>query len=388
MNFASKKTILFSLGFIFLIGITWLFLPSYLRNTVKFGFANIDDYKIFPNQIIHKGEEQPWPLSPNYNKKKISEYYLNWIKHYKTKAYVVIENGQLIHESYYDGYTSESISNSFSIAKSIVSLLMGVAIREGYIESVEEPVAKYFSPFKNIAENSSLKLIHLLTMSSGLNWDEKYSSPFSLTTKAYYGDNLYQLMASLRVVDTPGIKFQYLSCNTQLLSYVLESATGKSIVWYAQEKLWKPLGATHYSLWSTDRKEGDIKAFCCYFATAKDFARLGQLILNHGKWKGKTIVDSIYLTNAVQPASWLLDENSQQPLKNYGYQFWLLNFKNTRVILLQGLAGQYIMIIPQFKRIIVRLGEKRAYFKHNGIPSDVYLWLLLAHDIIHCPTNQ
>lgn len=355
----------------------WLALPTYLRNALLHGYANIDDYKIFTNQKIAVGEPNPWPKAEDYNQQTIPPAYARWLQYYKTTAFVVVREGKLVHESYYRGYTSQSISNSFSMAKSIVSLLVGCAIREGILDSLGVPVGRYFSPF-NIPQNQSLKIIHLLTMSSGLNWDERYSSPFSLTTQAYYGNDLRGLMSSLRVVDIPGVRFRYLSCNTQLLSYVLEAAMGKDIAEYAQEKLWIPLGASHDALWSVDHTGGDEKAYCCFFATATDFARIGQLILNGGKWNGKTIVDSAYLANATRPATWLRNEKGNGPLTYYGYHFWLLSYKNHKVINLQGLAGQYIMVVPDWQMVIVRLGEKRCYYKINSIPCDAYIWLLLA----------
>jgi len=360
-----------------LAGLIWWAMPVYLRNALLHGYANLDDYKIFPNNEVLANNSQPWPVAENYNQQPIPSAFLRWIQYYHTTAFVVVREGRLVHESYYRGYSASTISNSFSMAKSIVSLLVGCAIKDGCIDSVEAPVARYFIPY-NTPQNQSLKIIHLLTMSSGLSWDERYSSPFSLTTQAYYGNNLRDLMASLHVVDTPGKRFRYLSCNTQILSYVLEDATGKDIARYAQEKLWQPLGATHTALWSTDRAGGDEKAYCCFFATATDFARIGQLILNHGRWNGVTIVDSGYLAHATRPAIWLLNEKGTAPLNYYGYHFWILHYKNHPVILLQGLGGQYVMAIPDWQMVVVRLGEKRCYYKFNSIPCDVYIWLLLA----------
>jgi len=361
-----------------LTGTVWWSLPVFLRNALNHGHADIDDYKIFSNREIGAGKVQPWPKAEKYNQQPIPSTFLLWLQYYKTTAFVVVKDGMLVHESYYNGYSANSISNSFSMAKSIVSLLTGCALKDGFIDSLTVPVGHYFRPF-NRSANQSLKIIHLLTMSSGLNWDESYSSPFSVTTKAYYGDNIGPLMASLSVVDTPGIRFRYLSCNTQILSYVLESATNKDIADYAREKLWIPLGASHTALWSADREGGDEKTYCCFFATATDFARLGQLILNGGKWNGHRLIDSAYLAKAIKPATWLLSEEGDSPLTYYGYHFWLLRYKNNDVVLMQGLAGQYIMVVPTQQMVVVRLGKKRCYYKTNNIPCDVYIWLALAY---------
>ncbi|MCX7986178.1 MAG: beta-lactamase family protein [Bacteroidales bacterium] len=379
-----SKVLIFIVLLALITGLVWWLLPTYLRNALMHGYANIDDYKIFPNKNIEAPPftKQPWDIADNYNRKKIPSYFLQWIHHYKTTAFVVIKEGKLIHESYYNGYSHNTVSNSFSMAKSIVSLLVGCAIKDGVIENLNAPAGKYFSPF-NKPNYQTLKIIHLLTMSSGLNWDESYSSIFSITTKAYYGNDIRSLISSLTLIDTPGIRFRYLSCNTQILSYILEAATGKELADYATEKLWIPLGAAHYALWSTDRVGGDEKAYCCFFATATDFARIGQLILNHGKWKGSQIVDSNYLAQAIRPANWLLDEKRNVPLSYYGYHFWILYYNNQPITLLQGLAGQYILVVPQQQLVIVRLGEKRCRYKTNGIPCDVYIWLKLAFELVN-----
>ncbi|MGC8803439.1 MAG: serine hydrolase, partial [Bacteroidales bacterium] len=182
--------------FVFVIGLAgvgWLVLPEYLRNALLHGYANIDDYKIFANQKITVGEPNPWPKAEDYNQQTIPPAYLRWLQYYKTTAFVVVREGKLVHESYYNGYSAHSISNSFSMAKSIVSLLVGCAIHDGFLDSLSAPVGRYFTPF-DIPQNQPLKIIHLLTMSSGLNWDERYTSPFSLTTQAYYGNDLKRLM--------------------------------------------------------------------------------------------------------------------------------------------------------------------------------------------------
>ncbi len=348
---------------------------SYLLNVIRYGNVNIDDYKIFFNDTLPNKNVFPWEIDKNYNQKAIPPHYMKWMEYYQTTAFVIIKNNKILHESYYRGYDSNSISNSFSMAKSIVSLLIGIAIDEGYIKSADDPVYKYFPPFNN-AQNKHLTIKHLLTMSSGLNWEESYNSPFSLTTQAYYGDQLYLLVSNLKVVEEPGKEFKYLSCNTQILAYVLENATGKSLSDYAAEKLWQPLGANHFALWSCDKPGGDEKAYCCFYATATDFARIGQLILHSGKWNNRQIVSEKYISEATTPASWLMKDG--KPLNDYGYQFWRMKYQLCDVIYARGILGQYIFIIPQKNIIIVRLGERKSQLKVSDIPCDVYIWLNLA----------
>ena len=373
-----KKIIIITTVFIAVI-VAFLLLPGnfYLRRAIIHGNVNVDDYKIFENRIIAAGNPQPWPISKKYNNRPIPKSYNAFLTEFKTVAFIVIKDDSVLHESYFNNYSQNSLSNSFSVAKSIISLLIGIAVDEGYIKNLDEPVCNYFPEFNN-AQNSKLTIRQVLTMSSGLNWDEAYSSPFSLTTKAYYGNNLRKLIADLKVTDEPGKRFKYLSGNTQLLAFILEKATGKHLADYASEKLWKPMGACNDALWCLDEKDGMEKAYCCFNSNALDFARIGQLILNKGKWNGKQVISEKYIEEATSPAKWLENEWGAKPLDYYGYQWWITSHKGKKVVYARGILGQYIFVIPEDKLVIVRLGEKRCNLRTGNLPSDIYIWLNLG----------
>jgi len=368
---------------IFVILIAYLVIPSnnYLLNTIIHLKPNIDDYEIFSNRTIKTSECQPWNIGKNYNKKHIPENYQKILSDLKTVAFLVIKDTTIIHESYYQGYSDSSYSNSFSLAKSIISLLIGCAIDDGFIKNLDEPVSDFIPEYKNNA-CSKLTIRHLLTMSSGLNWDESYNNPFSVTTKSYYGNDINSLVYNLKFMEEPGKQFKYLSGNTQLLAIVLEKATGEKVSEYASKKLWIPLGACSNALWSLDKKNGEEKAYCCFNTNARDFARIGQLILNKGNWNGKQLLSSKYIDETTSPASWLIDERGKKHLDYYGYHWWLMTFRGQKVIYARGILGQYILILPYKNMVIVRLGEKRCSLKTDNKPADIYVWLNLAMELI------
>ncbi len=363
--------------------IAFLALPVnfYLRGVIFNGTAKITDYNFFNNRDVEKGKDQPWKISTEYNVKKIPDNYLRILTNLKTVAFLVIKDTAIVHESYYLGYNESSYSNSFSMAKSIVSLLVDCALEDGKIKSLDEPVGDFIPTYKKGA-NAKLTIKDLLTMSSGLNWGEAYYNPFSMTARSYYGNNLHELVNGLKVVETPGKKFKYLSGNTQLLAYIIEIATGKHLADYASEKLWKPIGAKYNALWSIDKPSGTEKAYCCFNSNARDFARIGQLVLNKGKWNGKQLVSEKYIQEATSPASWLVDEYGHDPLMYYGFQFWLLSYRGEKVIYARGILGQYIFIIPSKNMVIVRLGEKRCSLRTWVLPSDIYIWLNLGMELV------
>jgi len=366
----------------------YLALPQnhFIIRALIYQHVNIDDYTLFHNRTVKKGEGQPWKISPNYNSYNFNNEQLEYFNKFKSVAYLVIKDTAIVSETYWDGYGTESISNSFSMAKSIVSLLVGCAIKDGYIKSIDEPIANYLPEFKD-GNKGKVTIKHLLTMSSGLSWDESYSSLFSLTTKGYYGKDLPKLVLNQTAVKEPGVLFEYRSGDTQLLSLIVEKATGKTLADYASERIWSKIGAEHDALWCLDRKNGVEKAFCCFNTNARDFARFGQLVLNNGQWNGVQLVSSEFLKESFTPANYLTDSESGKPCDFYGYQWWMINFEGHSVIYARGLLGQYIFVIPDLNTVIVRLGHIRNSNKIDGHPEDVHEYLKYGIDIVNTQPN-
>ena len=207
-----------------------------------------------------------------------------------------------------------------------------------------------------------ITLRNLSTMTAGLDWNESYVSPFGVTAKAYYSNDVEAVMKQVAVIKKPGENFQYQSGATQLLGLVLKKALDKngkynSVSEFAQENLWNKIGAEYPAFWSLDADNGKELTYCCFDATARDFAKLGQLVLHHGKsaW-GESIIDSTFL------------EMAQKPYKsaNYGHSFWIGEVEGITFPYFQGLKGQYIAIVKDSNAVIVRTGH--GVDKSNGSP--------------------
>jgi CubicO group peptidase (beta-lactamase class C family) len=330
---------------------------------------SIDEYEIFPNRVVKTGTPKPWPIAKNYNKKFIPAKYLEEMEGYKTEAYLIIKNDSICYEQYWDGYSDTSHTNSFSMAKSFVSILAGVAIQEGKIKSVDEHVYDFIPSFKT-GMDSLLTIKDLLTMSSGINFAESYISPFAYPAEAYYGNDIIDNTLKYKVTIQPGKDFLYLSGNSTLLGYIITIATGEKLSDYASEKLWQPLGAEHPAFWSIDHEGGMEKAYCCFNSNARDFGRIGQLYLDSGKWGGKQLVPQSYVLASIKPA---LSEH-------YGYNWWILNCDGHRVPYCRGILGQYIFVIPDKNMVVVRLGKKRGQVNDN-VPSDALIYLRAAFEM-------
>jgi CubicO group peptidase (beta-lactamase class C family) len=360
MKSRKKKIWLGILAAILLLNIALVVMgKGYIYKALYHNLADIDDYKIFPERIVAKSAHpEEWPLSSSFNKVKISPDFKNMLTELESIAFLIIKNDSICYEEYWDGYGKDSYSNSFSMAKSYVGTLVGIALKEGKIKSLDQPVGD-FLPEYNEGENKKITIRHLLMMSGGLDWDEAYANPLSVTTEAYYGTDLGKIIRRLKAVSEPGKIFEYKSGDTQVLAFVLEKATGMKVSAYAQEKLWGPMGAVHDAKWSLDRKDGDEKAYCCLNSNARDFARLGSLYMHCGNWKGKQLVDSAYIKAALSPHG--LKNREGREVDYYGYQVWLLpNYKGQNNFYFRGIRGQYVVVIPEKKIIMVRLGNKRG----------------------------
>lgn len=341
----------------------WVLLSGkgYFYKALLYNFADIDDYKIFPERVIHKSTKpQPWPNAADYNKKKISDTLRKNLTELKSVALLIIRNDSVQYEEYWDSYGQKSVSNSFSMAKSYISALIGTALLEGKIKSIDQPLCDYLPEYCTPAKKG-ITIKHLLMMSSGLNWQEGYSSPFSPTTEAYYGTNLKKQMSELEPVEEPGKIFRYKSGDTQLLSFLLEKATGKKTADYASEKLWEPMGCENDALWSLDKKDGDEKAYCCVNSNARDFAKLGKLYLDSGRWNGKQLVPEEYVLASIRPNHLPDGDLDMKSADFYGYQWWTIpNYKGHDIFYARGILGQYVIVIPDQRKIVVRLGKIRG----------------------------
>jgi CubicO group peptidase (beta-lactamase class C family) len=368
-----KKILLWIAGILILL-VLLLYITgySYLLTAIRTIYFNghvtafLEDYHYFENRTIQKGQPQPWPVATDYNKVKSTDALEAVHKQIGTVAFLVIKNDSLWHESYYDGYGKNSKSNSFSMAKSYVSAALGKAIMEGKIKSLDQKVSDFFPQFKN-DKAANMTVGDLSSMSSGLNWDEDYYSPFSITTRSYFDENLDQCILGLKCTEDPGKSYNYLSGNTQLLAMVIEKATGQSLADYVSDKFWKPLGAENEALWQTDKKDGTVKAYCCIASNARDFARMAKLYEHHGKWNGQQILDSAFIAKSTMPRF----ADSPQ----YGYGWWLAEFKGKKIFYMRGHLGQYTIVVPEDKLIIVRLGKGRLINVDGPHSKDFWVYL-------------
>jgi CubicO group peptidase (beta-lactamase class C family) len=321
-----------------------------------YNFANITDHKIFPARTATNDSVKfhykttpngKAPKSVNYTGTEIA--FDDYLAQSQTVAFLIIKNDTIQYEKYFNGYNEESVVASFSMAKSVTSILIGCAIDDGLIKSVDEPIINYIPELKD-KDLDNVTIKHLLQMTSGIKFNESYVNPFGDAATFYYGTNLMGAIKRRKPETAPGTQFSYSSGDTQLLGLVLERALkDKPVTQYLQEKLWKPLGMEYDATWSLDKKDGLEKTFCCLNARARDFSKIGRLYLNKGNWNGTQIVSQKWVEESTKA------DVSDGGAGYYKYQWWLS--EPDGAFTAKGILGQFIYVNPEKNLIIVRLGK-------------------------------
>lgn len=334
--------------------------------------ANIHDSEDFDNDTIKAPIlKTHLPHDSLYNRVALTPTLINELSTYKTTAFLVLKDGKIIQEQYWET-DSTTLSNSFSMAKTITTLLVQKAIEDGLIQSWEEPITQYIPQYKNDKLAQQCTLGDLSRMTSGFQWKEDYYFPINPTAKAYYDNDMDAVMLTRRFVEKPGTHFQYLSGNTQLLGYALKNSLhGKTIAQYLSEKFWQPMGMEENALWTVDHPGGIEKTYCCIHATAQNFSKFGLLMLNNGNWNGNQLINASFVTKMHTP----------HPLSDghYGYGTWTENRYSPNFYFMRGHLGQYVIVVPQHKIVIVRLGEKRDnspyIYSDHYYPNEIYIYV-------------
>lgn len=402
--------------------IAFTFSSCHLGRFVWFNYANITDHKIFPYTEVNISgtpfffeDATDTPMAEKVREITFSNEDNRWnLDKYldeetRTVGFVVIKNDSILFENYYEDYDRTQISNIFSVSKSITSLMVGIAVDEGYIKSVDDPITDYVPELKEGDPRfQKLTIQHLLDMRSGIDYDESYTNPFKHMAKLYYGKDQLGQIEKMTFLHEPGTVHEYQSVCTSLLGIAVEKSTGKELGTYLEEKVWKPMGMENTASWSVDdSRNRSTKAYCCLNTTAIDLAKIARLYLNMGDWNGQQIVSKEWIIASTTPNlrnqsyqnQWYgvdgvsreegkvltypdsLSAEAAAKEKEYfthivykkGKEDWRIYYGTNDYYAL-GILGQHIYVDPDQNLIMVRLGEKwdENYFRiFNKIRSVV-----------------
>lgn len=305
-----------------------------------------------------------------------------FLKKTGTTGLLVLQNGQIVFEQYYQGHHPDEVHISWSLAKSTLSALTGIALHEGLIHSVQDPVDQYAPDLKGTGYEG-VRLKDVLQMSSGIRFNENYDDEKSdiaqLARIEAVGGSFNAYAKNLVNENKPGTYRRYKSFDTQVLAMVLRGATGRSIADYMHEKLWQPLGAEHDAWWLVD-SNGMEMGFGGFNATLRDYARFGELYLNEGTLNGSAIVPSTWVNESLT-----MDGPHLQPGHNpqadsaigYGYQWWIPDSPQ-RDFLAIGVYDQFIYVSPMTHTVIVKNSADVNYTSDDYIPTMQHVELFRA----------
>ena len=308
--------------------------------------AHIYDRKHFSQREIPSLNPQPFQHAEE--KWSLNTQTREALEGFDTRGLVVLKDHKVVLEEYWEDHNAQTISNSFSVAKSIITLLVQIAIQDGYIGSWDEPITQYIPEYK-IPEGVSIPTLrHFSTMTAGMQIKEDYKNPFSKTAKLYYHDDVAEV-----VLSTPpgkfeaGTEWEYQSACTQMLGIALTRAVSESISSYANRELFTKLGFETDATWHLDHEGGIELAFSSLNAATLDFAKIGEFALNHGRVGEFEVVDSTFLSMAVQ--------GFKSP--RYGHGYWIYPETQGKIYGSRGMLGQIIMVVPEHNLVVARTGQ-------------------------------
>lgn len=350
-------------------GIVFLLIPSctstYLGRWVAWNFSDIRDHEKFPKHDISNADPVfHFPIAQDQKLKNISYDYKkkpyqlsveDFVAHSETTALIVIRNDSILYEGYGNGYTRTSINTSFSVAKSITAMLVGIAIDEGKInaqDAITQYIPELMESDKGLIE---VTITNLLMMQSGFYYRD-HDLVWGDKPKNYYHPCLRSRALNVKLDEPPGERWQYMGYNPILCGMILERTTGERVSNYFEHKIWSKLGMEFPGSWSIDSEEGQMeKMESGVNGRAIDFAKLGRLMLRQGDWNGESIISKEWVNQCTSL------EGSVKAWEGVHYKnFWWLypaTDEHPFSYAATGHLGQFIFISPQEKTIIVRFGK-------------------------------
>ncbi len=339
---------------------------SLLARGLIWGDADVNDWQRFPSRSV-KASPEPVQFS-TVNKELVTEAlnelkvddkipFRDFLQYSDTRSFVIIHGDELIYEEYFNGGSRESAQTSQSVAKSFLSTLVGIAIDEGYIASLDDAVTSYIPELLDRDKRfANITIRHLLTMSSGLRFEREWS-PWSDNSITYYDTDMRAAALSSEIIESPGGRFHYNDYNPLLVGMILERTTGMPVTEYLETRLWQPMGAEGDGSWSLDsERSGFEKMNTGLNGRTIDFAKLGWLFLNQGRNGDQQVVPAVWVEEATR-----LDTTTD-PAANYQYYWWIDEEHNAYWA--EGNFGQSIYVYPDADLVLVRMGdtgEKQKY---------------------------
>jgi CubicO group peptidase (beta-lactamase class C family) len=353
-----------------LVASDFTFWKRYGTMTQAFGPASVTNVAWYqPQETVKGGVVTELAVATDAERTvdpAVLETVKQWLDARRSVAFIVWHKGKIQYEHYWPGFSAETRTSPASMHKSVMAILMGQAIAEGKIAGLDIPASTYLTEWKNDARRD-ITIRQLLHMASGLDRYPFSLNPFSGNMKVLYGSDMLAPVTEIAPWKKPDEIFEYNNLNSQALGIVIERAVGERYASYLSRALWSKLGTGDAAVW-LDREGGLPRTYCCLFTTARDWVKVGLLLLNQGRVGGEQVV----------PADWIAQMTTPSPLNpNYGFQVWLGTvhekersygqrvratvptaepFAVPGIVYFDGAGGQRVYVIPSAEMVIVRTG--------------------------------
>ncbi|QPH37916.1 serine hydrolase domain-containing protein [Pedobacter endophyticus] len=347
----------------------------YLARVLWFRTPNANTYKAFPQAVVHKSDTAYHFINVKSKRNDLDTLLVKdadgqlipfkaYFEKGKLNAFLVIRNDSILYERYKSGYSDSTLTTIFSGAKSMVSILLGQALNDGYIKSLDDKVTAYIPELKNKEGFRNITLRHLLEMKSGLEFKDALGGVikafFSDEAKYYYTHDMKSELLKTKLVNKPGTVWKYKSIDPILLGWALENATGKTVAELFEQNIWRKIGTEYNASFGLDHPEGLANTASRFQVTAIDLAKVGRLYLNNGIYNGNQIV----------PAQWVeqsITIGNEKPASAKGWQqsahhflWWIPQTGENGDFAAEGMLGQRLYVDPQTNTIIVQFADRGA----------------------------
>jgi CubicO group peptidase (beta-lactamase class C family) len=339
-----------------------------------FGDSSSNDWQRFPSRVIHASPEPvgfevatpDWLADLTLDDKPLAAY----LEATNTTAFIILHGDEILYEGYFNGSSREATQSSLSMAKSFATTLVGIAVDEGYIASLDDPVTLYIPELLDRDPRfAHITIRHLVAMTSGLKFEE-YLSPWDDATTSYWSPDLRAAALNTEIAEAPGYRFHYNDYNTILIGMVLERATGMTVSDYLETRLWRPMGAEGEASWSLDSKHSGFEQMSVGInARAIDFAKLGWLFLNQGKNGDRQVVPAAWVEEATRM------DTTTDPAAEYQYGWWVDVSRGGNAYNADGHRGQFIYVYPRADLVLVRHGTDTGGIYWTGLLGDIARWI-------------
>ena len=358
----------------------------YDKDKIVYNFLNMD--KIFPTREI-KASKNPKPLKRNIKtlpetfffegeEKNLQEY----LDYFWSDGMIVLHKNEMVYENYWLGNNENKRHISWSVAKSFISALVGIAYEEGLIDSLDDPVTKYLDDFKETGYDG-VTIKDILQMSSGVLFNEDYADYDSDINRfgraVATGTSMRDFSKTLTREREPGTYMHYVSINTQVLGFLLQEVTKKSISQYLYDKIWNPLGMEDSAYFILDDVKDEF-ALGGLNATLRDYAKFGLLYLQNGRWNDNQIISKQWIEDSHSTDGIHLVPGERETSSNpwgYGYQWWVPGFPDTDYTA-SGVYNQYIYIDPLSKIVIAKTSSNYKYTSELQMSKDMHMAMFRA----------